>query len=153
MTNQVYPAPTSCPVCSGELIVTEKSCDTCGTAIRGRFGAFASLNDDELSAAVRFVASRGSEIEPAFDAAVEKLNAPPENELPARRAAPRPDDTQKIPRVVGARMVVDKDDAAKHADTPNHAEEDMPSPREQILRRVENGDLPPDVARQLLETR
>lgn len=34
----MYPAPTECPVCHDDLLVTRMVCRNCGTALEGRFG-------------------------------------------------------------------------------------------------------------------
>lgn len=33
----MYPAPTECPVCDDDLLVTRLVCRNCGTALEGRF--------------------------------------------------------------------------------------------------------------------
>ena len=34
----MYNAPTECPVCHGDLLVTRMVCRSCGSALEGRFG-------------------------------------------------------------------------------------------------------------------
>ncbi len=34
----MYPAPTECPVCHHDLLVTRMVCRNCGSALEGRFG-------------------------------------------------------------------------------------------------------------------
>ena len=44
----MHPIPGECPVCGGELIVTQLACRECDTVIQGRFitGPFANLTND-----------------------------------------------------------------------------------------------------------
>lgn len=46
----MYPAPTECPVCQDELLVTGLECRNCGTSIGGRYsmGRLAHLTQDQL---------------------------------------------------------------------------------------------------------
>jgi hypothetical protein len=54
-------ALSKCPVCDGELTVTRLHCDTCDTAIEGRFanGAFAGLTTEQLDFIETFVRCEG----------------------------------------------------------------------------------------------
>jgi hypothetical protein len=54
-------ALSKCPVCDGELTVTRLHCDTCETAIEGRFanGAFAGLAPEQLDFIETFVRVEG----------------------------------------------------------------------------------------------
>jgi hypothetical protein len=54
-------ALSKCPVCDGELTVTRLHCDTCDTAIEGRFanGAFAGLTPEQLDFIETFVRCEG----------------------------------------------------------------------------------------------
>jgi hypothetical protein len=54
-------ALNKCPVCDGELTVTRLHCDTCETAIEGRFanGAFAGLTPEQLDFVETFVRCEG----------------------------------------------------------------------------------------------
>lgn len=53
---------TICPVCGGELEITELRCKSCGTVIRGRFQAceFCNLNEDHLEFLRLFLKARGN---------------------------------------------------------------------------------------------
>ncbi len=53
---------THCPSCGGDLIVTELSCTTCDTVIRGRYTGctFCELSDANLRFLEIFVACRGN---------------------------------------------------------------------------------------------
>jgi hypothetical protein len=57
----VKTALSKCPVCDGELTVTRLHCDTCDTAIEGRFanGAFAGLAPEQLDFIETFVRVEG----------------------------------------------------------------------------------------------
>ena len=52
---------SKCPVCGGELTVTRLHCDTCDTAIEGRFtnGAFAGLTSEQLDFIETFIRVEG----------------------------------------------------------------------------------------------
>lgn len=51
-----------CPSCGGNLIITEVSCTSCETVIRGRYrtSLFDSLNEEDLRFLELFVACRGN---------------------------------------------------------------------------------------------
>ncbi len=53
---------SKCPVCGGELEITELRCSKCGTVIRGRFRQceFCSLEEGQLEFLRLFLASRGN---------------------------------------------------------------------------------------------
>ena len=53
---------TTCPSCGGDLIVTELSCTSCDTVIRGRYTAcsFCELSDENLRFLELFVTCRGN---------------------------------------------------------------------------------------------
>lgn len=57
----MYPAPTRCPVCKGELVVSRLHCPSCDTAIEGRFAAghFVNLTAEQLEFIVAFVRNEG----------------------------------------------------------------------------------------------
>ena len=54
-------ALSKCPICDGELTVTRLHCETCDTAIEGRFanGAFAGLQPEQLDFIETFVRCEG----------------------------------------------------------------------------------------------
>jgi hypothetical protein len=54
-------ALSKCPVCDGELTVTRLHCETCDTAIEGRFtnAAFAGLTPEQLDFIETFVRCEG----------------------------------------------------------------------------------------------
>ncbi|MCD4684626.1 MAG: DUF2089 domain-containing protein [Anaerolineae bacterium] len=53
---------TTCPACNGDLIVTELSCTSCDTVIKGRYTgcSFCELPDENLRFLELFVACRGN---------------------------------------------------------------------------------------------
>lgn len=57
-----YPLPHQCPVCRSQLIVRELCCETCDTALRGRFQTtrMAALNEEQLRFVETFIKVRGS---------------------------------------------------------------------------------------------
>jgi len=56
-----HPQPTRCPICSGKLVVTEVTCEDCGTSIRGHFlpNRFAQLDGEQLHFLEVFLRNRG----------------------------------------------------------------------------------------------
>lgn len=57
----MYAAPTRCPVCRSELMVTRLHCPSCDTSIEGQFngGPFAHLTAEHLDFIVTFVLCEG----------------------------------------------------------------------------------------------
>jgi hypothetical protein len=55
-------APSSCPVCSADLLITRLSCTSCGTELTGSFApcAFCALDDDARALLELFLLSRGN---------------------------------------------------------------------------------------------
>jgi hypothetical protein len=53
---------STCPVCSGELVVTRLRCSSCGTTLEGEFsvGRFARLSRDQMALLESFLRSRGN---------------------------------------------------------------------------------------------
>ena len=51
-----------CPACTGELVVTQQTCVTCGTAVSGQFRPtiFSKLSDDSLAFIEVFVKNKGN---------------------------------------------------------------------------------------------
>jgi len=51
-----------CPVCNGEITVTEYKCESCGITVRGKFsvGPFFNLTDEQIVFVATFLASHGS---------------------------------------------------------------------------------------------
>jgi len=57
----MYPLPSKCPVCGGELIVTRMECRQCEVALEGRFfaGPFSELSPEQLAFVELFVRNEG----------------------------------------------------------------------------------------------
>ncbi|MCW5887606.1 MAG: DUF2089 domain-containing protein, partial [Anaerolineales bacterium] len=57
----MHSAPTHCPVCQGELVVTSLRCRECDTSLQGRFSnsAFSQLNAEQLAFVELFVRNEG----------------------------------------------------------------------------------------------
>ncbi len=57
----MYTATSTCPVCSGEMIVTGLECRTCGSELRGRFGLgrLYRLSPEQLYFVETLVKNRG----------------------------------------------------------------------------------------------
>lgn len=57
----MHHAPATCPVCSGELVVTSLRCRECDTSLQGRFAsaAFSQLTDEQLAFVELFVRNEG----------------------------------------------------------------------------------------------
>ncbi len=68
---KLYPLPTQCPVCSGELAVTGVRCTTCATTMAGNFtqGRFANLNAQQWHFIETFIRCKGKikDVEVALD--------------------------------------------------------------------------------------
>lgn len=68
--DQVYHAPSRCPVCGGEMSVVSLSCKNCGTDLNGSFAPckFCSLEEKHLKFVETFLRCRGSikEVEKAL---------------------------------------------------------------------------------------
>jgi hypothetical protein len=59
---KIYPAPSTCPVCGSEFLVTQLTCDQCHTRLEGRFlpGPLGKLDDEQCRFVEVFLASRGN---------------------------------------------------------------------------------------------
>lgn len=57
----MHHAPSACPVCSGELVVTSLRCRECDTSLQGRFASapFSQLSEDQLAFVELFVRNEG----------------------------------------------------------------------------------------------
>lgn len=57
----MHHAPATCPVCSGELVVTSLRCRECDTSLQGRFAsaAFSQLTDEQLAFVELFIRNEG----------------------------------------------------------------------------------------------
>ena len=68
---KLYPLPTQCPVCSGELAITGVRCTTCETTMAGQFsqGRFANLNQPQWHFIETFIRCKGKikDVEVALD--------------------------------------------------------------------------------------
>ncbi len=68
---KLYPLPTQCPVCSGELAITGVRCTNCATTIAGQFsqGRFANLNQPQWHFIETFIRCKGKikDVEVALD--------------------------------------------------------------------------------------
>ncbi|MDW8107164.1 MAG: DUF2089 domain-containing protein [Armatimonadota bacterium] len=53
--------PTRCPICSGKLVVTQVTCEECGTSISGQFlpSRFSQLDSEQLHFLEVFLRNRG----------------------------------------------------------------------------------------------
>ena len=67
----MYPAPTACPVCHDNLLVTRMMCRNCGTALEGRFslGRLFELTPDQRHFVEVFIRCEGkiSRVEEELD--------------------------------------------------------------------------------------
>ena len=57
----MYTAPTRCPVCQSELTIARLRCESCDTALEGRFtsGPFAQLSAEQLDFVITFIRCEG----------------------------------------------------------------------------------------------
>lgn len=157
MTNHLYHAPADCPVCGDDLIITRKGCLKCGTELAGEFAscAFCALDDTDREILTVFLASRGNlrEVEKhlgvsyptaraRFDAVLVKLGL-----RTAVGEEPGARESEEGAEAVGA--------ADAQAGPSGDVGDEPPvgsygSAQEQILARVASGELPVDVAAQLI---
>lgn len=58
---QRYPQPTRCPICSGKLIITQVTCEDCGSAITGQFllNRISQLDEEQQQFLEVFLRNRG----------------------------------------------------------------------------------------------
>ncbi|MCK5128904.1 MAG: DUF2089 domain-containing protein [Clostridiales bacterium] len=59
---KTYPIPDDCPVCSGNYVVSQLRCSSCGTKLEGNFstGAFSNLDEKQLLFITAFLSNRGN---------------------------------------------------------------------------------------------
>ncbi len=121
----MYNAPTECPVCHNELLVTRMVCRNCGTALEGRFdlGRLFQLTTDQRHFVEIFVRCEG------------KLNRVQE-ELGLSYPTVR-NRLDEVIRAMGYPLVGRKDDD----------EED----REEVLQRLARQEITAEDALELLE--
>ncbi len=57
----MHPLPSQCPICQGEIIVTQISCRNCDTTINGRFTSrtFSQLSPEQMDFVETFVRLEG----------------------------------------------------------------------------------------------
>ncbi|MCB0036794.1 MAG: DUF2089 domain-containing protein, partial [Anaerolineales bacterium] len=57
----MYPVPSQCPVCNYHLIVTDVSCERCGTSLNGKFslGRLHRLTPEQLQFVEVFILCEG----------------------------------------------------------------------------------------------
>ena len=57
----MHPLPGDCPVCHGELVITDLQCRECDTIISGRFysGPFSTLSAEQMTFVEMFVRNEG----------------------------------------------------------------------------------------------
>lgn len=57
----MYPIPSQCPVCGGEMIVTKVHCRECDTSLEGRFSArtFAQFTPEQMAFVELFIRKEG----------------------------------------------------------------------------------------------
>ena len=62
MTPSMHRPPSRCPVCGGDLVVTQLGCPGCSTQLSGGFTtcSFCRLDDADLAALRVFLVSRGN---------------------------------------------------------------------------------------------
>ncbi len=59
--SKAYPQPTRCPICQGQLQVTQLTCTECGTSLQGHFinCKFCTLEPEHLQFLEVFLRNRG----------------------------------------------------------------------------------------------
>ncbi|MCS7209539.1 MAG: DUF2089 domain-containing protein [Fimbriimonadales bacterium] len=58
---KLYAQPTRCPLCSGKLVITQATCEECGSSLQGRFlpNRFSQLDSEQLHFLEVFLRNRG----------------------------------------------------------------------------------------------
>ena len=145
MSEHLYHAPSDCPVCGSELIITRKGCLKCGTELAGEFAScpFCALDETDRGILQVFLASRGN-----LRAVEKHLGV----SYPTARAR-----FDAVVARLGLKPAAD-DAAGEPEPAPAHAAEPEPgaeqgeygTAQEQILARVATGELSPEVAAQLI---
>ncbi|MCC2593571.1 DUF2089 domain-containing protein [Tessaracoccus sp. OS52] len=129
MAHHLYHAPADCPVCGDELIITRKGCLKCGTELAGEFAscAYCALEDSDHEILRVFLSSRGNlrEVEKHLGVS-----------YPTARA--------RLDAVI-AKLGF----APATSDEPGEAP-DGETPQEQILARVQSGEISAEVGAQLI---
>ncbi len=137
MNRHLHHAPANCPVCGDQLITIRKGCLSCGSELAGEFASceFCALEASELEMLKVFLASRGNlrDVEKHLGVS-----------YPTARA--------RLDAVLAKLDLTPADSADSAADPRRAAGErtESMSPREQILKRVEAGEITADVAAQLI---
>ncbi len=130
----LYHAPADCPVCGDDLIVTRKGCRTCGTELAGEFEScvYCGLETGELDLLRVFLASRGNlrEVEKHLGVS-----------YPTARA--------RLDAVVD-KLGFTASAEVPPAEGPVDEEAEQMTPQEQILARVETGEISAETAATLL---
>ncbi|MCX7993553.1 MAG: DUF2089 domain-containing protein [Fimbriimonadales bacterium] len=56
-----YAQPTRCPLCSGKLVITQVTCEDCGSSVQGQFlpNRFSQLDNEQLEFLEVFLRNRG----------------------------------------------------------------------------------------------
>jgi len=101
----------TCPVCSGELMVTRLRCGDCATTLEGEFGVgrYARLTREQVAVLESFLRSRGNlrdmerelgisypTVRARVEALVRTLGFGPRDEAEATPAAPAPATAEEI---------------------------------------------------------
>lgn len=152
--------PSTCPVCSEDLITTRLGCPGCGTELVGTFSrcSYCSLADDELEILRVFLTSRGNlrELEKhlgvsyptaraRFNSLLVKLGLDATDDADGEEA----DETVDESAPLGAAAGSDPGDPGP-METDGAASAAPGTVRDQVLAQVAAGALAPDVAADLL---
>ena len=101
----------TCPVCSGELMVTRLRCGTCATTLEGEFGVgrYARLTREQVQVLESFLRSRGNlrdmerelgisypTVRARVEALVRALGFGPRDEAEAPSASPAPASAEEV---------------------------------------------------------
>ena len=112
-----------CPVCGGEMFITQLKCEVCGTTISGEFrmNEFSKLSEEQLEFLREFIKNRGnlSEVQKRFNIS-----------YPTAKAR-----LEEIIRTLGYESEV---------------EDSMRTKTMEILEKIEKGELSPEEARDYL---
>lgn len=146
MSHTLYHAPADCPVCGDDLITIRKGCLTCGTELTGEFSScsFCALDVAELDLLKVFLASRGNlrDVEKHLGVSYPTARVRLDGVL------------AKLGLLDDAGSATDGDQESSDEGSEQPASESgadpAVTPREQILLRVQSGEITAEVAAQLI---
>ncbi|HLJ68970.1 MAG TPA: DUF2089 family protein [Chloroflexota bacterium] len=159
-------APSHCPVCQGELLVTRLQCGECGTEVTGAFSLtrLATLREPHASLLEMFLRVRGNvkemerelglsypTVRARLEEALTAAGFPREDGRPAGTDDPGWEARFEADLAQRIRARVEEQLASLNISSQRvERESDLERQRAEVLDRLERGDLPADEAAALL---